>query len=203
MKKLSIGDVSITSMIERDGPWRTPREMFPSYDPIIGKRHIAELDFRSLRSDIGQNGHHLSDLYRAHAEAHGAHRYMYRRGQRLSAADGLFETALAGWLRGRGPAVAPTAAAAYLPRCADAGNTRRHLTPSSCSTTRSAMDTSVTPCRPSAARAMHASTHSLKADSIEASWGRIMGRPAKFRFFTCPSCAARYQVVMAEAGPET
>jgi glyoxylase-like metal-dependent hydrolase (beta-lactamase superfamily II) len=44
MKKLSIGDVSITSIIERDGPWRTPREMFPAYDPIIGKRHIAELD---------------------------------------------------------------------------------------------------------------------------------------------------------------
>jgi prepilin signal peptidase PulO-like enzyme (type II secretory pathway) len=30
-----------------------------------------------------------------------------------------------------------------------------------------------------------------------------MGRPAKFRFFTCPSCAALYQVVRAEAGPET
>ena len=57
--------------------------------------------------------------------------------------------------------------------------------PASCSTIRSAMDTSVTPCCHSAARAMRASTHSLKADSIEASWGRIMGRPAKFRFFTC------------------
>ena len=44
MKKLSIGDVSITSIIERDGPWRTPQEMFPAYDPIIGKRHLAELD---------------------------------------------------------------------------------------------------------------------------------------------------------------
>ena len=72
-----------------------------------------------------------------------------------------------------------------------------------CSTIRSAMDTSVTSCCPSAARAMRASTHSLKADSIEASWGRIMGRPGKFRFFTCPSCAALYQVVGAEAGPET
>ena len=30
-----------------------------------------------------------------------------------------------------------------------------------------------------------------------------MGRPAKFRFFTCPSCAALYQVVRSEAGPET
>jgi hypothetical protein len=78
--------------------------------------------------------------------------------------------------------------------------------PSSCSTIRSAMDTSVTPCCHSAARAMRASTHSLKADSIEASWGRIdalMGRPAEFRFFKCPSCAALYQVVKAEAGPET
>jgi glyoxylase-like metal-dependent hydrolase (beta-lactamase superfamily II) len=44
MKKLSIGDVTITSVIERDGPWRTPQEMFPAYDPIIGKRHLAELD---------------------------------------------------------------------------------------------------------------------------------------------------------------
>jgi hypothetical protein len=74
---------------------------------------------------------------------------------------------------------------------------------SSCSTIRRAMDTSVTSSCHSAARAMRASTHSLKADSIEASWGRIMGRPARFRFFRCPSCAALYQVVKAEAGPET
>jgi hypothetical protein len=44
MKRLSIGDVTIISIIERDGPWRTPQEMFPAYDPIIGKRHLAELD---------------------------------------------------------------------------------------------------------------------------------------------------------------
>ena len=30
-----------------------------------------------------------------------------------------------------------------------------------------------------------------------------MARPAKFQFFKCPSCAALYQVVKAEAGPET
>ena len=30
MKELSIGDVTITSIIERDGPWRTPQEMFPA-----------------------------------------------------------------------------------------------------------------------------------------------------------------------------
>ena len=30
-----------------------------------------------------------------------------------------------------------------------------------------------------------------------------MGRPAKFRFFRCPSCSRLYQVVRVEAGPET
>ena len=33
MKTLTIGDVTITSIIERDGPWRRPEEMFPAYDP--------------------------------------------------------------------------------------------------------------------------------------------------------------------------
>jgi len=44
MNKLAIGDVTITSLIERDGPWRAPEEMFPKYDPQIGRRHLAELD---------------------------------------------------------------------------------------------------------------------------------------------------------------
>ena len=33
MKKLAIGDVTIAGIIERDGPWRRPEEMFPAYDP--------------------------------------------------------------------------------------------------------------------------------------------------------------------------
>ncbi|TGQ77279.1 MULTISPECIES: MBL fold metallo-hydrolase [unclassified Mesorhizobium] len=44
MQTLRIGDVTITSIIERDGPWRRPEDMFPAYDPEIGRRHIAELD---------------------------------------------------------------------------------------------------------------------------------------------------------------
>jgi len=44
MKKLTIGDVTVTSIIERDGPWRRPEDMFPAYDPDIGRRHLAELD---------------------------------------------------------------------------------------------------------------------------------------------------------------
>jgi hypothetical protein len=44
VKALKIGDVAITSLIERDGPWRTPEAMFPAYDPELGRKHLAELD---------------------------------------------------------------------------------------------------------------------------------------------------------------
>ncbi|MFY9955774.1 MBL fold metallo-hydrolase [Bradyrhizobium sp.] len=44
MQTLTIGDVTITSIIERDGPWRKPQDMFPDYDPTVGRQHLAELD---------------------------------------------------------------------------------------------------------------------------------------------------------------
>jgi len=44
MKTLTIGDVTITSIVEREGPWRKPEDMFPAYDPEVGKRHLAEMD---------------------------------------------------------------------------------------------------------------------------------------------------------------
>ena len=44
MQTLKIGDVTITSIIERDGPWRRPEDMFPAYDPELGKKHLAALD---------------------------------------------------------------------------------------------------------------------------------------------------------------
>ena len=44
MNKLKIGDVTITSIIERDGPWRQPEDMFPAYDPELGRRYLAEMD---------------------------------------------------------------------------------------------------------------------------------------------------------------
>jgi hypothetical protein len=44
MQTLTIGDVTITSIIERDGPWRKPEDMFPAYDPTVGRRHLAEMD---------------------------------------------------------------------------------------------------------------------------------------------------------------
>ena len=44
MQELKIGDVTITSIVERDGPWRRPQDMFPAYDDAIGQRHLAEMD---------------------------------------------------------------------------------------------------------------------------------------------------------------
>src|SRR5689334_24414459 len=44
MHALKIGDVTITSIIERDGPWRKPEDMFIGYDPAVGKRLLAEMD---------------------------------------------------------------------------------------------------------------------------------------------------------------
>jgi hypothetical protein len=44
MQQLMIGDVTIVSFIERDGPWRRPEDMFPSYNPEIGRRYLAEMD---------------------------------------------------------------------------------------------------------------------------------------------------------------
>src|SRR3982750_356691 len=44
MKTLQIGDATVTSIIERDGPWRRPEDMFPTYDRELGRRHIAELE---------------------------------------------------------------------------------------------------------------------------------------------------------------
>ncbi|WP_149539050.1 MBL fold metallo-hydrolase [Siccirubricoccus phaeus] len=44
MQPLRIGDVTITSIIERDGPWRRPAEMFPAYDEATAARHLRTLD---------------------------------------------------------------------------------------------------------------------------------------------------------------
>ena len=46
MKTLKVGEITITSLIERDGPWRTPEVMFPAYDLEIG----ASISRSSIRS---------------------------------------------------------------------------------------------------------------------------------------------------------
>ncbi len=43
MDQIQLGDVSIASIIERDGPWRRPEDMFPDFDRDIGGQHLAEL----------------------------------------------------------------------------------------------------------------------------------------------------------------
>ncbi len=43
MRSLTVGDVTITSIIERDGPWRKPEEMFPAYKPEFGREHLPTL----------------------------------------------------------------------------------------------------------------------------------------------------------------
>jgi glyoxylase-like metal-dependent hydrolase (beta-lactamase superfamily II) len=44
MHKLQIGDVTIASIIERDGPWRPIENMFPTCDPELARKHLAEME---------------------------------------------------------------------------------------------------------------------------------------------------------------
>ena len=44
MRKLQIGDVSITSIIERDGPWRAPDQMFPALDKDTLAARLTEIE---------------------------------------------------------------------------------------------------------------------------------------------------------------
>jgi len=41
MQRLQIGDVAITSLIERDGPWRRPEDMFLNYDTAAKAADVA------------------------------------------------------------------------------------------------------------------------------------------------------------------
>ena len=84
MREIKVGDVSIVSIIERDGPWRTPEAMFPAFDPVIGHRHLKEMDPVVFDAQVRHADHHLPDLRGAHAQAHHPDRHLHRRGQGLS-----------------------------------------------------------------------------------------------------------------------
>ena len=43
MQQIQIGDITIASIIERDGPWRAPEAMFPAYTAEIGRLHLDAL----------------------------------------------------------------------------------------------------------------------------------------------------------------
>ena len=44
MRQITIGDVTIDSVIERDGPWRKPEDMFPAYNAEVARPHFAAMD---------------------------------------------------------------------------------------------------------------------------------------------------------------
>jgi glyoxylase-like metal-dependent hydrolase (beta-lactamase superfamily II) len=44
MQHIRLGDVTIDSIIERDGPWRTPEAMFPTCDPDVARAHLSQMD---------------------------------------------------------------------------------------------------------------------------------------------------------------
>ena len=96
MQTLKIGDVTITSIIERDGRGDNRR--------TCSRRMIADIGRRTWRSSIRwfttpasePDGHHLPDLRGAHAASHHPGGYLHRRGQGLSGADGFPQAALAG-----------------------------------------------------------------------------------------------------------
>ena len=54
MQAITIGDVTITSIIEREGPWRKPGDMFPDYDEATAREHLATMDPVVLDAESGK-----------------------------------------------------------------------------------------------------------------------------------------------------
>jgi glyoxylase-like metal-dependent hydrolase (beta-lactamase superfamily II) len=44
MREIRIGDVTITGIVERDGPWRPIKNMFPAADIDVAHKHLAAMD---------------------------------------------------------------------------------------------------------------------------------------------------------------
>jgi glyoxylase-like metal-dependent hydrolase (beta-lactamase superfamily II) len=44
MREIRVGDVSIIGIVERDGPWRPIKNMFPTADVAIARKHLAVMD---------------------------------------------------------------------------------------------------------------------------------------------------------------
>ncbi|MBM3486875.1 MAG: MBL fold metallo-hydrolase [Alphaproteobacteria bacterium] len=42
--RLRIGNVTITRIVERDGPWRAPHLMFPTADPAVARAHLRHME---------------------------------------------------------------------------------------------------------------------------------------------------------------
>lgn len=44
MHQIDLGDVTITRIVERDGPWRSPAAMFPTADPDLARAHLRHME---------------------------------------------------------------------------------------------------------------------------------------------------------------
>lgn len=44
MQQITIGDVTIASIVEREGPWRLPEAMFPACTAEVARAHLATMD---------------------------------------------------------------------------------------------------------------------------------------------------------------
>jgi hypothetical protein len=88
MRKLTIGDVTITSIIERDGPWRAPGQMFPNAPADQIEATLKELEPETFDVASGK----MVITYQTPYDSGG---YLHRRRQGLSRADGFPEAALA------------------------------------------------------------------------------------------------------------
>ena len=44
MKPLTLGEVTVNSIVEREGPWRTPELMYPTCDKEIAISHLKKME---------------------------------------------------------------------------------------------------------------------------------------------------------------
>ena len=102
MRKLTIGDVTITSIIERDGPWRAPGRDVPQGSGRAGPARRATAGGRANYDAASGKMVITYQTYVLRAAPHHPCRHLHRRGQGIPRPDGFPEAALAGWAEGRG-----------------------------------------------------------------------------------------------------
>src|SRR5258708_38294397 len=44
MRQITIVDITIDAVIEREGPWRRPQDFFPAYDEATFQRHLRWME---------------------------------------------------------------------------------------------------------------------------------------------------------------
>ena len=54
MKQIRVGDVTIDSVIEREGPWRRPQDFFPAYDEAVFRNHLPLMEAEVWDEALGK-----------------------------------------------------------------------------------------------------------------------------------------------------